>query len=71
MHSRKQYLEELRKEYEQAGQLQRGRLLDEAQKRTGMNRKYLIPGSGVKSRISGLDGSEPADLCQDVVGEVL
>ncbi len=42
MHSRKQYLEELRKDYEQAGQLERGRLLDEAQKRTGMNRKYLI-----------------------------
>jgi hypothetical protein len=42
MHSRKQYLEDLRKDYEQAGQIQRGRLLDEAQKRTGMNRKYLI-----------------------------
>ena len=42
MHAREQYLEELRKEYEQAGQLKRGRLLDEAQKRTGMNRKYLI-----------------------------
>lgn len=42
MHSRKQYLEELRKDYEQAGQRERGRLLDEAQKRTGMNRKYLI-----------------------------
>lgn len=33
--------------------------------------EFLSPGSGVKSRISGLDGSEPADLCQDVVGEVL
>jgi hypothetical protein len=42
MHARKQYLEELRKEYEQAGPLKRDRLLDEAQKRTRMNRKYLI-----------------------------
>src|SRR5947209_18513848 len=42
MHSRKQYLLELRKEYEQADMGARGRLLDEAQKRTGLNRKYLI-----------------------------
>jgi hypothetical protein len=51
MHTRKQYLEELRKEYEQAGPSRRGQLLDEAQKRTRMNRKYLIrvlgrPGPG-------------------------
>lgn len=42
MHSRKQYLTELRKEYERAGPGERSRLLDEAQKRTRMNRKYLI-----------------------------
>src|SRR5215472_1305025 len=42
MHSRKQYLLEIRKEYEQADMEGRGRLLDEAQKRTGLNRKYLI-----------------------------
>jgi hypothetical protein len=42
MHTRKQYLMELRKEYERAGPLDRGRLLDEAQKRTRPNRKYLI-----------------------------
>ena len=42
MHTRKQYLIELRKEYERAGPLDRGRLLDEAQKRTRLNRKYLI-----------------------------
>ncbi len=42
MHSRKQYLIELRKEYERAGPVERSRLLDEAQKRTRMNRKYLI-----------------------------
>ncbi len=42
MHTRKQYLVELRKEYERSGPLERGRLLDEAQKRTRLNRKYLI-----------------------------
>jgi hypothetical protein len=50
MHSRKQYLEELRKDYEQAGPLKRGRLLDDAQKRTEMNRKYLIRVLGRRPR---------------------
>ena len=42
MHARKQYLTEVRKEYKGADAGRRGRLLDEAQKRTGYNRKYLI-----------------------------
>jgi hypothetical protein len=42
MNARKQYLAELRKEYSRVGEASRGRLLDEAQKRTGLNRKYLI-----------------------------
>ena len=42
MHARKQYLDEVRKEYAEADEPGRSRLLDEAQKRTGMNRKYLI-----------------------------
>ncbi len=42
MHSRKQYLTEVRKEYERADMPGRSRLLDEAEKRTGYNRKYLI-----------------------------
>src|SRR5947209_8413829 len=42
MRSRKQYLLEIRKEYERADGSGRGRLLDEAQKRTGLNRRYLI-----------------------------
>ena len=42
MHSRKQFLVEIRKEYEEADVDGRGGLLDEAQKRTGLNRKYLI-----------------------------
>src|SRR5579863_4784655 len=42
MNARKQYLEEVGKEYQRADQRGRGRLLDEAEKRTGLNRKYLI-----------------------------
>jgi hypothetical protein len=42
MNARKQYLEELGKEYRRADEKHRGRLLDECEKRTGLNRKYLI-----------------------------
>lgn len=42
MHARKQYLAEVRKQYVQAEKKRRTQLLDEAQERTGMNRKYLI-----------------------------
>jgi hypothetical protein len=42
MQASKQYLAEVRKEYKQADEGIRSRLLDEAEKRTGYNRKYLI-----------------------------
>lgn len=42
MHAREQYLNEIRKEYERADRAGRQRLLDEAEKRTKLNRKYLI-----------------------------
>jgi hypothetical protein len=42
MHASKQYLAEVRKEYGRADERDRRRLLDEAEKRTGYNRKYLI-----------------------------
>lgn len=42
MHARKQYIEEIRKEYGKAGLKRRSELLDEAQRRTKQNRKYLI-----------------------------
>ena len=42
MHASKQYLAEVRKEYGRADERDRSRLLDEAEKRTGYNRKYLI-----------------------------
>lgn len=42
MNARQQYLEEVGKEYERADEKGRSRLLDEAEKRTGLHRKYLI-----------------------------
>ena len=42
MNARMQYLEAVSKEYSRADEKGRGRLLDEAGKRTGLNRKYLI-----------------------------
>jgi hypothetical protein len=43
MHSRNQYLKQLRIEYLRTrSKTGKGKLLDEAQKRTGLNRKYLI-----------------------------
>src|SRR5882724_3325860 len=42
MNARKQYLKEVVKEYGRTDEKGRGRLLDEAEKRTGLNRKYLI-----------------------------
>jgi Integrase core domain len=42
MHARKQYLDEVRKEYQRTDEKGRSRLLDEAENRTRYNRKYLI-----------------------------
>ena len=42
MHARKEYIAEVRKEYTRADERGRSRLLDEAERRTGYNRKYLI-----------------------------
>lgn len=42
MNARRQYLEEVAKEYGRVDEAGRSRLLDEAEKRTGLNRKYLI-----------------------------
>jgi hypothetical protein len=42
MRSREQYLESVRKEYRQASRKQKTRLLNEARKRTRLNRKVLI-----------------------------
>ena len=42
MHSREQCLDSLRDEYRRAGRKQKKRLLNEARKRTHLNRKVLI-----------------------------
>src|SRR5437868_15531751 len=42
MHSREQYLERVREEYRKAGKKSKTRLLNEARKRTRLNRKVLI-----------------------------
>src|ERR1039457_627968 len=44
MNARRQYLDELGKEYSRADEKNRGRLLDEAEKRTGLNRLVSDPG---------------------------
>ena len=42
MHSREQYLERVREEYRKAGKRAKTRLLNEARRRTRLNRKVLI-----------------------------
>jgi hypothetical protein len=42
MHSREQYLERVREEYRNAHKKNKTRLLNEARKRTRLNRKVLI-----------------------------
>ena len=42
MHSREQYLEQVREEYRKADKKGKTRLLNEARKRTRLNRKVLI-----------------------------
>jgi len=41
MHSKKQYLQSVQKEYLKSKKFEKKKLLDEAERRTGMNRKYL------------------------------
>jgi len=50
MYSRKQYLREVQKDYLGADKLRKIKLLDEAQERTGLVRKYLIRRLSVKTR---------------------
>ena len=42
MNSKKQYLQDLQKEYLKSGKKEKSQLLDEAVKRTGQNRNYLV-----------------------------
>jgi hypothetical protein len=52
MYSKNQYLKELRREYlKTKSKREKGRLLDEAEKRTGLNRKYLMEKLRPKSNL--------------------
>ena len=50
MHSKKQYLQEVQKEYLGSSKQTKARLLDEVVKRTDLNRKYLIRRLSAKTR---------------------
>lgn len=50
MRSRKQYLKDVQKEYLRVNKSEKIKLLDEAEKRTGLNRKYLIRKLSPKTR---------------------
>jgi len=54
MNARRQYLDQIRKDYERAGKAAKGKLLDEAERRTGLHRKHLIRWLGNRHQ-----GSEP------------
>ena len=56
MHSRNQYLKSLRKEYLRVSKKEKGKLLDEAEKRTDLCRKYLIR---KLSPLTDLDSKRP------------
>lgn len=57
MHSRDQYLKQLRVEYlKTRAKKGKSRLLDESEKRTGMNRKYLISKLRVLSNLDKKKG---------------
>jgi hypothetical protein len=58
MHSRNQYLKSLKEEYLRSTKSQKNKLLDEAVKRTGLCRKYLIR---KLSPLSDLGPKEPYD----------
>ena len=60
MHSREQYLEALRKEYRGANRKQKKRLLNEARKRTGLNRKVLIRKLEIRQLIRRMKADNPS-----------
>jgi len=59
MHSKKQYLKELQKEYLKSSKLEKIKLLNEAEKRTGLVRKYLIRRLSAKTRWNKLSKRKP------------
>ncbi len=60
MHSKKQYLQALQKEYLGSCKKKRGQLLSEAEKRTGLVRNYLVQKLSVKTRWENKTGKRMA-----------
>lgn len=73
-HSKNQYLKELREEYlKTRSKRGRGQFLDEAEKRTGLDRKYLIKKLGRKSCLDRSEGERKRrrDTCDGPVKAAL
>jgi len=70
MNSKKQYLRQLQKEYLETGKKQKVLLLDEAEKRTSQNRKYLIRKLSAKTiwnKPKRLRASRPRQFGSDLI----
>ena len=64
MHAREQYLARVREEYGKANKRTKTRLLNEARKRTKLNRKVLIGKLATRpnpSTVSGGHGGQPTE----------
>ena len=74
MHSKKQYLQALQKEYLNSCKEKRGQLLSEAEKRTGLVRNYLIQRLSVKTRwekIPGKRSPRPSEYGADLIAPLV
>ena len=73
MRSREQYLESVRQEYRQADRRQKSKLLNEARKRTRLNRKVLIRklAHPAKARVEGQRSPRRATYGPEVVGTLV
>jgi hypothetical protein len=73
MRSGEQYLENVRQEYRQASRRQKTKLLNEARKRTGLNRKVLTRklAHPAKTRHKGKRGSRGASYGPEVVAALV
>ena len=74
MHSKKQYLQALQKEYLSSCKKKRGQLLSEAEKRTGLVRNYLIQKLSVKTRWENKTGgrvARPVEYSADLIAPLV
>lgn len=59
MHSKKQYLQAVQKDYLKAGRLEKQRLLSEVESRTGLDRNYIIQRMSAKTRWEPIEKRKP------------